>query len=151
MLHFEGDKEFPQPPAELWAKLSDARFLVECVPGVETVAKAEPTEAVWILRPGLSFMRGTLEITLTITEAVADTSVRVLAHSRGIGSTSTVESVLLFTPQANGTRIHWTADLKELGGLLKAVPQGLLKASAQKVISDVWAEVEAKLADSSSN
>lgn len=150
MLHFEGDKDFPRPPAELWTKLSDARFLVQCVPGVETVAQAEPAQAVWILRPGLSFMRGTLEITLTIIEAVPETSVRVLAHSKGIGSTSTVEAVLSFAPQVNGTQIHWTADLKELGGLLKAVPQGLLKASAQKVIADVWTEVEAKLAGSSS-
>src|SRR5437588_416553 len=72
MLHFEGDKDFQQPPAELWTKLSDARFLVQCVPGVETVIKAEPTEAVWILRPGLAFVRGTLEITLTVRDAMGD-------------------------------------------------------------------------------
>ena len=146
MLHFEADKDFPQAPADLWAKLSDARFLVQTVPGVETVKKAEPRQAVWTLRPGLSFMRGTLEITLTILEAVSETSLRVLAHSKGIGSTSDVDALLTFTPHDGGTRIHWIADVKELGGLLKAVPQGLLKASAQKVIADVWAALEAKLA-----
>ena len=146
MLHFEGDKDFPQAPADLWAKLSDARFLIQCVPGVEKVAKAEPTQAVWTLRPGLAFVRGTLEITLTILEAVPEKSVRVLAHSKGIGSTSDVEALLTFTPQESGSRVHWIADVKELGGLLKAVPQGLLKASAQKVIADVWAALAAKLA-----
>jgi hypothetical protein len=29
--------------------------------------------------------------------------------------------------------------------LLKAVPQGLLKAAAQKVINDAWTALEAKL------
>jgi carbon monoxide dehydrogenase subunit G len=56
-----------------------------------------------------------------------------------------VEAVLRLTPEGDGTRVAWTADVKSLGGLLKALPQGLLKASAQKVIGDIWAAVEAKL------
>jgi uncharacterized protein len=145
MLHFEGEKEFRRPVADVWAKLSDARFLVECVPGVETVVRAEPTEAVWTLRPGLSFVRGTLEITLKVVEAVRESSVRLTVTSKGIGSSSDVEAVLRLTPEGDGTRVAWTADVKSLGGLLKALPQGLLKASAQKVIGDIWAAVEAKL------
>ena len=37
MLRFEGDRDFRQAPAELWAKLTDARFLAQCIPDVETV------------------------------------------------------------------------------------------------------------------
>jgi carbon monoxide dehydrogenase subunit G len=145
MLHFEGEKEFAQPAAELWSKLSDARFLVQCVPGLEAVAQAEPGVAQGTLRPGFSFVRGTLEMTLRVAEAVPHSSVRLQVHGKGIGSTSNVETGVTLTPQANGTRLHWTADIKELGGLLKAVPQGLIKASAQKVITDVWSSLEAKL------
>lgn len=145
MLHFEGDKEFPQAPAELYGKLSDPRFLVLCVPGIETVKQAEADHAVWTLRPGLSFLRGTLEVTLRVLETVPGQSVRLTALTKGIGSSADVEAALTFTPQDAGTRIHWTADVKALGGLLKAVPQGLIQASARKVIDDVWAEVAAKL------
>jgi uncharacterized protein len=145
MLHFEGEKEFRHPVADVWAKLSDARFLVKCVPGVETVVRSEPTEAVWTLRPGLSFVRGTLEITLKVVETVPDSSVNLTVTSKGIGSSSDVEAALRLTPEGDGTRVAWTADVKSLGGLLKALPQGLLKASAQKVIGDIWAAVEAKL------
>ena len=35
--------------------------------------------------------------------------------------------------------------LTQLGGLLKAAPQGLLKAAAQKVLTDLMAAVDAKL------
>src|SRR5258708_6606698 len=98
MLHFEGDTDFPQPPAQVFAKLSDARFLVQCIPGVESVKKSESVESVCILRPGFSFVRGTLEITMQIVEAAAATKVRVLAHAKGIGSSNDVEGVLTFAP-----------------------------------------------------
>src|SRR5581483_1568715 len=99
MLHFEGDNDFPQPPSEIRARLSDARFLVECIPGVESLREASPTRAVCILRPGFSFVRGTLEITLQVSDAVADASLRVLAHSKGIGSSNDVETTLTLSPQ----------------------------------------------------
>ena len=91
-------------------------------------------------------MRGTLEVSLRVVEAVPHTSARLQVHSKGIGSTSDVEAQLTFAPRDSGTRVHWTVEIKSLGGLLKAVPQGLIKASAQKVIADAWAAVEAQLA-----
>ncbi len=146
MLHFEGDKQFPQAPPDLWARLSDARFLVQCIPDVQTVTHAEPTAAAFVLRPGFSFARGNLDTLLRIEEAVPDRSVRVVVESRGIGSRSTVEAVLTLAPGDDGTRLHWSAAIRELGGLLKMVPQGLIRAAAQKVIADVWASIEAHLA-----
>jgi carbon monoxide dehydrogenase subunit G len=145
MLHFEGTREFAQPPADVLAKLSDARFLVQCIPGVESVSQAEPDRAVCVLRPGFAFVRGTLELTLRVVDRIPGTSARVLVHSKGIGTTSDVEAALALAARDAGTRVQWTADVKELGGLLKAVPQGLIKASAQKVIADAWATVDAKI------
>jgi carbon monoxide dehydrogenase subunit G len=145
MLHFEGDKEFSQPPGEVWSKLSDARFLVECIPGAEGRLATDADKAVCKLRPGFAFVRGTLEVTLTVLERVPEKSIRLALFSKGIGSTSDVEAVLQFAPQEKGTRIHWTADVKQLGGLLKAVPKGLIGAAAQKVIAEMWTSVEKKL------
>jgi carbon monoxide dehydrogenase subunit G len=145
MLRFEGDQDLTPPPAELWAKLSDARFLVRCVPGVETVTQQEPTRATFVLRPGLSFARGTLEVTMQVAEAVPGQSAKYLLHSKGIGSTSDVEASLAIQPRETGSRVHWVAEIKQLGGLLKAVPGGLIQAAAKKVVSDAWAAVENQL------
>jgi carbon monoxide dehydrogenase subunit G len=145
MLRFEGDTNFPQPPAAVFARLSDARFLVQCIPGVESVSQAEPTVAVCVLRTGFSFIRGTLEITLRVVEAVEPQLLRFHAHGKGIGSSNDVEAVLNFAPLDGGTRIHWSADITNLTGLIKAVPQGLLKGAAQKVIADVWTTVQARM------
>lgn len=145
MLQFEGDREFLQGPEELWGKLADPAFLVGCVPDVQAVTNSRSDGAVFTLRPGVSFVRGTLEITLRLLEAVRTSSIRYSARSRGIGSTSEVEATLSLTPRESGTAVHWVAEVKQLGGLLKAVPHGLINASAQKVIGDVWAAVAAKL------
>jgi carbon monoxide dehydrogenase subunit G len=145
MLRFEGDKDLPLAPADLAAKLGDARFLVQCIPGTEAVAVAEADRAVCTLRPGFSFVRGTLEVTLRVIEVVPATSTRLALVSKGIGSSSEVEVLLAYTAQNDGTRVHWVADITKLGGLLKAVPQGLIRGAAQKVIDDIWANVAAKL------
>jgi carbon monoxide dehydrogenase subunit G len=145
MLHFEGGKEFPLATDELWARLRDPGFLVSCIPNVESVERSGPDESVFVLRPGFSFARGTLETTLRVVEAVPGQSVRLQVHSKAIGSTATVEATLNLIPQDSGTRVRWTTDIQQLTGLLKAVPQGLIKASAQKVIGDIWAGVEVGL------
>ena len=145
MLHFEGDRDFPQAPADLFARLTDARFLVTCIPDVESIAHQEPDRAVFTVRPGLAFARGSLEVTLQVVGKTPPTSARILLISKGIGSSSTVEATLTLAPHDAGTRMHWTAEVKELGGLLKMVPQGLIRGAAQKVLNDAWAAVEAKL------
>jgi carbon monoxide dehydrogenase subunit G len=145
MLRFEGDKDFAQPPAEVWAKLHDVQFLQQCIPGSESVVRSEADQVVCILRPGFAFVRGTLELTLRVVEAVPTSSIRIVTHTKGIGSTTDVEALLTIAPQDAGTRVHWTAEVKSLGGLLKAVPQGLIKAAAQKVVADAWTSVDAQL------
>ena len=146
MLHFEGDREFSQKPAELYGKLSDARFLAQCIPDVETVRQAEPSRAEAVLRPGFAFVRGTLDLTLEVVDAVAPSSARLLLRAKGMGSSSDVEATLALAPQGEGTRVHWAVEVKALGGLLKPVPQGLIRGAAQKVVTDAWAAVDARLA-----
>jgi 2-furoyl-CoA dehydrogenase large subunit len=151
MQRFEGDKDFPQPPVELWAKLTDARFLVTCIPDVESVQQTEPARAAFVVRPSFGFVRGTLEVVLQIADPIEPTSARVILQSKGIGSSSHVEAALALTPQGNGTRVHWIAEIKEVGGLLKMVPQGLMRGAAQKVLEDAWTAVATKLATPDGN
>jgi uncharacterized protein len=145
MTRFEGDRDFAQPADQVFAKLTDARFLATCFPDVESVSEQEVDRAVLTLRPGLAFARGTLEVTLQVVEKTSPTGARMLLTSKGIGSSSKVEALLALAANGDGTRVHWVAEVKELGGLLKMVPQGLIRGAAEKVLNDAWAAVEAKL------
>ena len=144
-LHFEGDREFPQSPQSVWEKLHDAAFLARCIPDVEEVTSATPTLLTCRIRPGFAFVRGTLDLVLEVTEAVPATSIRLQLRTKGIGSSSAIQAAMEFSANGPGTRLHWTVDVVELGGLLKAVPSGLIRAAAQKVISDAWDRVGSQI------
>jgi carbon monoxide dehydrogenase subunit G len=138
MVRFEGDKDFPQQPADLWNKLRDAAFLVDCIPDSSIEGQPERDRAQCTVRPGFTFVRGTLDVTLQIVEAQEPTLLKIQILGKGIGSSSDVDATLNFSPQAQGTRVHWQAEIKSLGGLLKMAPAGLIRGAAQKVIEDVW-------------
>src|SRR5262245_11614030 len=148
MLRFEGTRDFARPPAEVWGKLTDARFLVECIPDLDTVKQADADTAVCVVRPGFAFVRGTIELTLRIVERVPERSARLLVQGKSIGSSSEVAASFELSPRESGTRMQWTVEVQSLTGLLKAVPQGLIKAAAQKIINDGWTALEARLAGS---
>ena len=86
-----------------------------------------------------------MDVTLQVVDKAPPTSARLVMTSKGVGSSSTVEATLALAPRESGTRMHWIAEVKELGGLLKMVPQGLIRGAAQKVLDDAWKSVEAKL------
>lgn len=142
MLEFSGEKDFGRPVAEVYAKLADVTFLAQCIPGAESVTCPTPDTIAGTLRPGFSFMRGTMNLNVRILERLPESTIRFEFAGKGIGSSNTVQVTLTLAPQGASTHATYQAKVTEMGGLLKAVPQGLVKASAQKVIGDVWNEVE---------
>jgi uncharacterized protein len=145
MIHFEGDRSFPLPVAEVAARLSDAGYLANCLPDMQ-ITDAAPEKAVWKLKPKLSFMTGSLNVEMTRIEHEAGKSVAFKVFAKAIGASSTVLTHLTFAEMVDGsTAIHWSGDLTEVTGLLKIIPKGLIEGSARKVIDDVWEAVSAKL------
>src|SRR5262245_27829084 len=145
MLRFEGDRVFDLPSAELFAKLTDAQFLAKCVPDVEKVTAVDARQASLILRPGFAFVRGTLEVNMEVVDVAAPSAARVLLLSKAIGGSADVAAALAFAPEGAGTKVHWVAEVKSLGGLLKLVPRGLIRGAAEKVVNDAWDRVTRQL------
>src|SRR5207248_10445003 len=146
-MQFEGDEDFALPPEELWPKLSDAHFLAGSVAHAEGVVVHDADHAQWKVRPALAFVAGTFDTKLEIVERQPTTFLRVLLLSKGIGSGSTTEVRLKLAEHDGGTRIHWVGEIRELTGLLKMVPKGLVTSAALKVIEDIWIGVDKKLSE----
>jgi uncharacterized protein len=144
-MQFEGDKDFPLPPAEVWPKLSDARFLVDSLKNSPEVLLREEHAAEWRVKPAASFISGTMDTRLEITERKPPEEMTVVLTSKGIGSSSTTVVNLKLMPNEGGSRIHWQAEITQLSGLLKMIPKGLIQATAKKVIEDVWDGVDQEL------
>ncbi len=146
MQPFEGERTFALPPDQLWPLMRDAAFLVQCIPDGSPHDGATRDRAVCTVHPGFSFMRGSLDVTIEALESREPTALAFVLHSKGIGSSSEVATALTLTPHDTGTKIHWRAEIKNLAGLLKLAPSGLIRGAANKVIDDVWTGVATKLA-----
>ena len=148
MIAMHGQRTFSRPLDEVLAKLSDARFLILHVPDVDESKPKEVDQASanCTIRPGFSFIRGTLRVELRILESSESSDVRFSLSSKGIGSSSEAEAHLrLMAENEATTKVDWTVEVTKLGGLLKAVPKGLIRGAAEKVINDVWAKMETSL------
>lgn len=145
MLHLEGTKEFPLSRPELWAKLTDLRFLTKCIPDVSEVKEVSEKTASLVLRPGFSFVRGHMDLHIDKKEETPPEMALLALKTRGIGTSSEVEAAFHMEEQGSGTLLRWSVDIKHLGGLMKAVPSGLIQAGAQKVIGDLMTSIEAKI------
>ncbi len=145
MISFEGVRSLTLPPAEVFANLSDASFLVSCLKDVEQIVEQSADRAVWKLQPNFSFVRAKLDITMEIVRRLSPSAIAIQILSRGIGATSTVKADIHLHGIDAGTQVHWTAQIVELTGLLKLVPKGLISSAAHKVIDDTWTEIEKKL------
>jgi carbon monoxide dehydrogenase subunit G len=144
-MKFEGDQDFAQEPTVLWKKLRSAAFLVECIPDAAIEGQPTAEQANCTVRPGLSFIRGTLDVNVKILEAVEPTLIKIGLVSKGIGSGSDAEATLNLAPHEKGSRVHWQGEIKSMSGLMKMVPSGLIKGAAQKVIEDLLNSVRQKL------
>ena len=145
MLRIGGEEAFDRSPEELWCSLSNPQFLCPCFPGVDRIVRADDRTAAVIVRPGFSFVRGTLEVAFEFTERQPPSDAKIVVLIKGIGSSAELETRMHLMPSGGGATVTWTAEVRELGGLLKAVSQGLLQAAAQKVANDTWTAVRKRL------
>ncbi|MFO0801709.1 MAG: SRPBCC domain-containing protein [Gemmataceae bacterium] len=148
MIHFTGERRFALPVGELFSKLSDAAFLVGCLPDAK-VAESSADRVAWKLKPKLSFLTGGLDAVIEVVGREPGRTATFRIVSKAIGASSTVAAVLQFLATESGTLVNWAGDLLEVTGLLKMVPKGLLQGTAEKVIEDTWQAIEAKLTPSS--
>src|SRR5436190_15571187 len=126
-MQFQGERTFALPADALFARLADAAFLTSCIPDASPAGLPTADLAECSVRPGFSFVRGSLDVAVHVQSRQPPTNMKCLVTSKGIGSNADVEAVLTFASVANSTKVAWTASIVKLGGLLKAIPAGLVR------------------------
>jgi carbon monoxide dehydrogenase subunit G len=136
-----GEETFAATPAEVFALLVDLEAIAATLPGVSSRQRADDGTVRCDVRPGLSFLGGTIHVSLRIADAVAPSRALLRSSVRGIGMSMEVESQITVEedPSAPGTavatRVAWEARVTERRGLVAAVSPGLLRAAAQRLIA----------------
>jgi carbon monoxide dehydrogenase subunit G len=156
-LEFGGVEQFAADAARVFCVVTDLDVLARVLPDVESSERPDADTLRCVVRPGFSFLRGKLNVTIvrrqvapTNAESSADTSTGPLSasfrvESKAIGVQIAVETSLRVEARDDsgsnpgaGSALHWTAHVVERKGLVAAVSASLLRAAAEKVIQQTW-------------
>jgi carbon monoxide dehydrogenase subunit G len=137
---FAGEENFAAPPARLFATLTNPDALADAMPNRISHERIDDRTLRCTVRPGFSFVRANMQLTVVIAEAVPDSAVALNIASKGIGASMKVECKMRISPDDSGQRskVEWEATVAELSGLISAVSPALIRGAADKVIRDGW-------------
>lgn len=145
MIQLSGERQVAVAPEKLFAEMGDLTRLVHTLPDVSKVKSISEDHANFVVKPGLSFVKGELDTVVQRVQHDPPRSATLAIASKGIGSSSKVQAAFELEPVDGGTLVRWRAEVQELGGLLKLVPSGLLKGAAQKVFDNWISGLEQRL------
>jgi carbon monoxide dehydrogenase subunit G len=148
-IEFGGEEQFASTPEKLYALLTDLDAMRHTIPDLVSAEMVDPDTMKCVVRPGFSFLRGTMRLTIALVDREPPTSATMRVAAQGIGVGMTVASRLNIEPVGAGSLLRWTASVEELKGLIAAVSPGLITAAADQVIKHAWNEVRKKLGEAS--
>ena len=85
-LTFGGNESFSAPPEQVFATLTDLERLPRIIPDLISSEKVDNRTLNCVVRPGFSFLRGTLRMTITIVELKPPESASMKVTAAGIGA-----------------------------------------------------------------
>ncbi len=147
-LEFGGEESFRSPPTRVFEFLTDLDALARTIPDLTTSQRVGPGELHGVVRPGFSFLRGTLKLKIVLGELVPPHVARMQVAAQGIGVGMQIVSELNLTPDPlGGTRLLWQARVEQLSGLIASVSPALVRAAADQVVRHTWQLVRRELAE----
>ena len=146
MITLQGEQSLSQPVDVCWRQFKSLEFLVKCLPDLQAVTSVESDRATATIRPGFSFARSDMQLTVERLGESADHAAEYRFTTKGVGASSVVDATFHLIPDATTCIMRWSARVQQLGGLLKAIPSGLIQGGAERVIKDMLQNIDRKLA-----
>jgi carbon monoxide dehydrogenase subunit G len=132
-MHLEGQFRVQSSQETVYNFLTDPRKVSQHMPDVKEVEVEDDDHFTVKARVGISHIKGTMVMKLTITDRQPPTSTTVTG--KGSGLASVIDMVTGFTLQAGDageTIVNWKGDVTVSGSLAAFGPQGLLDRMAKK-------------------
>jgi len=146
---FSGEEVFNAAPQRLFEVMTDLRALAASMPDVQSSEVVDDRTVRCVVRPGFSFLRGSMKVTVTLAESHAPSRAVMRTSASGIGVGMEVEATMEVSPDpaSGGTRsiLKWQAVVLKRSGLMSAVPSSLIQAAAEKTIKDGWASLRSRV------
>ncbi len=144
---FGGEELFTSPPERVFGLLTDLPAMARTIPDLVSSELVDKRTLKCVVRPGFSFLRGTMKLAITLGETHPTDSAAMRIAAQGIGVGMNVVSQLQIAAEGSGSRFTWTARIEELKGLIAAVSPTLIRAAADQVIRHAWSAVRKELGE----
>lgn len=145
---FGGQEQFRAAPQALFGLLTNLDSMAATIPDLVSAEKVDDHTMKCVVRPGFSFLRGTMKLNLSLGETTPPERATMHIDAQGIGVAMKVISQLSIAPREDGSQLDWTATIVERKGLISAVSPSLIRAAADQVIRHAWQQVRAVLGES---
>jgi carbon monoxide dehydrogenase subunit G len=149
IIELSGEERFRLGPDALLAAVTDFALLPRVLPDVESCERVDPLTLRCVVRPGFSFLRGRLTVTVVRQAESSPGTARLCVESKGVGASVRVEITLAARadPDANEelSQLLWRAEVVELRGLVAAVSRPLIRAAACELIAKTWRRLHDEL------
>lgn len=146
-IEFGGEEQFTSPPEKLYGLLTNLSAMARTIPDLVSSEQVDERTLNCVVRPGFSFMRGTMRLAIALGECQPTTSAAMSVAAQGIGVGMKIGSNLQISPDGAGSKLDWTAQILERKGLISAVSPALLKGAADQVIRHAWQAVRKELGE----
>jgi len=152
-MQFGGEELFAAPQQTVYDMLVDLDALAAGIPDVVSTERVDDRTLRAVVRPGFSFLRGTMKLKIELAELRPPNSALMRIDSQGIGVSMIVESRMRLEPSAAAaadggaaTKLAWQADVTQMKGLVATVSPGLVRAAADQVVRNGWVKLHERLA-----
>lgn len=146
-IEFGGEEHFQAPPERLYALLTDLDAMAGAIPDLVSSEKVDAQTLKCVVRPGFSFLRGTLRLAISLGECQEPERAAMNVEAQGMGVGMNVTSQLHISPDGAGSKLDWHARIEQLKGLVAAVSPGLINGAADQVIRHAWGQVRKQLGE----
>lgn len=146
MIEISGEERFSCDRDRMHAALADLEQVAAALPGLARIERNDGDTLVCRVRPGLSFLSGSLRTTITRRKEVAKEALGYRIDSRGIGAGAVANAHIRCLPDGGGrSRVEWQVAVEEVSGLLKPVGASLIEAAMGKVAAATWEGLHTRL------
>lgn len=136
-MRYTGSFQVAAPKSQVYAFLTDPRRVTTLFPDVSNVRIIDENNVFLKAKVGMSFIRGTLDVKLMLSEKIEPTHAKLTAHGTGLSSAVDLESSFDIEDAAGGgSVITWAADAR-IGGLMASVGSRLIDSAAGKYIKEI--------------
>ncbi|MEE9263566.1 MAG: carbon monoxide dehydrogenase subunit G [Vicinamibacteria bacterium] len=145
-MQFEGKVNIRQSRSEVWAFLTDAEAVSQCMPGLESIEIVTPNKKFRALGAlGLGTVKVKMDTDVEWVELDAPNRATVRMNGTAPGSAIDVASEIRLADGADGsTDMEWSAEVKVLGTIASLAAR-LMKPVTQKLTGQFFTCVKKKL------